>query len=337
VVQFLFGIGLAGSTWALAQSDSPWPVDGKLLGKAEKKSKNVSGIACTSASFPRLCLVIDDDSQRAQVVVLKDGEIRAGDTISLIDDRYEDEKLELDGEGVAFAQGSFYIIGSHGHPRDKDTRLDPVREAAEIEARIKASSQLIRVQIDPATVTAKGKLTSKPEIERSSSLRAILLARPALEPFIDKRLDENGVTIEGVAIHAGRLYAALRAPSLDGHSAILSVTLESLFDNAPPQTRLHSLYLGRDRGFRDLVGYPPGFLALVGPAAGEDGQYSIYWWDGAEQTRLLLDLPRYVDERGEALKPEAILVLDKSASADRILVLFDGGEEGAPRAITVGH
>jgi len=72
----------------------------------------VSGIACTSASFPRLCLVIDDESQHAQVIVLKDGEIRAGDTISLIDDRYEDEPLELDGEGVAFTERSFYILAT---------------------------------------------------------------------------------------------------------------------------------------------------------------------------------------------------------------------------------
>ena len=225
-VQFLFGVGITGLTCTLAQSDSPWPVEGKLLGKAGKKSNDVSGIACTSASFPRLCLVIDDESQHAQVIVLKDGAIRAGDTISLIDDRYEDEPLELDGEGVAFAEGSFYIIGSHGHPRDKDTQLDPVRDAAEIEARVEANSQLIRVKINPATVTAKGKLTSTPEIERSSSLRDTLLAEFALEPFIDKRLDDNGLTIEGVAIHAGRLYAALRAPSLDGRGVILSVTLE---------------------------------------------------------------------------------------------------------------
>ena len=217
----------------------------------------MSGIACTSASFPRLCLVIDDESQHAQVIVLKDGEIRAGDTISLIDDRYEDEPLELDGEGVAFTERSFYIIGSHGHPRDKSTRLDPVEDAAEIAARVKASSQLIRIRIDPAAVTAKGKLTSTPEIEHSSSLRDILLAEPALKPFINKRLDDNGLTIEGVAIHAGRLYAALRAPSLDGRGVILSVTLGSLFGNAPPQARLHSLHLGRDRGFRDLVAYPP--------------------------------------------------------------------------------
>jgi hypothetical protein len=112
-----------------------WPVRGKLQGENGKKSKSVSGIACaTTEGFPRACLVIDDNLQEAQFVTVKDGEIVAGGMISLIDNSFEGEHLELDGEGVAYADGFFYVIGSHGHPRDSDHSLDPDKDAARIAA-----------------------------------------------------------------------------------------------------------------------------------------------------------------------------------------------------------
>ena len=47
-------------------------------------------------------------------------------------------------EGVAYADGLFYFIGSHGHPRDRKHKLDPVKDCAEIEAKILACSKIIR-------------------------------------------------------------------------------------------------------------------------------------------------------------------------------------------------
>jgi hypothetical protein len=105
-----------------------WPVRGKLQGKNGKKSKDVSGIDCATArGFPRAGLVIDDNMQEAQFVTVKDGEIVAGEMIPLIDNSFEGKPLELDGESVAYADGFFYVIGSHGHPRDSDHRLDPTK------------------------------------------------------------------------------------------------------------------------------------------------------------------------------------------------------------------
>lgn len=58
--------------------DSTWPVEGRLIGEKGKKSKDISGIACTKPQgFPRSCLVIDDNRQQTQFVTLKDGEIVA--------------------------------------------------------------------------------------------------------------------------------------------------------------------------------------------------------------------------------------------------------------------
>ena len=138
------------SAWG--QSQRVWHVEHRLIGKGDKKSEDVSGIACISdTEFPRQCLVIDDNLQSAQLVTVNDGEIVAGQSIHLIDDRHDGKALELDGEGVAYANGFFYVIGSHGHPRDKGKKLDPVTDGAKIRARIAASSQLIRLRVHPVT------------------------------------------------------------------------------------------------------------------------------------------------------------------------------------------
>ena len=86
-----------------------WRVHGKLQGKNGEKAENVSGIACaTTEGFPRTCLVVDDNLQAAQFVTVTDGKIVAGEMVSLIDNTFEGKRLELDGEGVAYADGFFY-------------------------------------------------------------------------------------------------------------------------------------------------------------------------------------------------------------------------------------
>jgi Protein of unknown function (DUF3616) len=121
---------------ALAQGDEPWKMKGKLLGKPTdagepdgSKSEDVSAIACaTAAGFPRICLLADDESQGAQIVILSDGKLIAGDFIRLIDDVHAGKPLELDAEGVAYADGSFYVIGSHGRPRHEADALGTLFE-----------------------------------------------------------------------------------------------------------------------------------------------------------------------------------------------------------------
>src|SRR6476619_951825 len=96
---------------AIARDDGTWAVHGRLQGKNGKKSEDVSGIACaTTRGFPRACLVIDDNLPAAQFVTVADGEITAGKMIPLIGNRFKGKDLELDGEGVAYADGFFYVI-----------------------------------------------------------------------------------------------------------------------------------------------------------------------------------------------------------------------------------
>lgn len=68
---------------------------------------------------------------------VREGELKAGDIVRLSRKKLDRHARELDGEGVAYADGSFYVIGSHGHPRDKDRKLN----ADEIAARIAAAAR----------------------------------------------------------------------------------------------------------------------------------------------------------------------------------------------------
>lgn len=314
---------IGGAPPAVAKDPDAWRVEGRLFGKYGKKSIDISGIACSTAEgFPRTCLVIDDNLRSAQFVVIRDGTLVAGNLIPLISSEYRGKPLELDGEGVAYADGYYYVLGSHGHPRDTRHKLDPIKDADKIRARIAASSQIVRVAAHaeaPATM-ATGKL------------RAIIAANPVLGPFLDRRLENNGLTIEGVAVKDGRLFAGFRAPSLDnGRAAILSVRLGALFGTDPADAKLYRLPLGDGQGVRDLTPYANGFLVLAGPATHGDA-YAVYWWDGvSENTRLLRDLADVTGNR--ARKAEALLPLDESSSHIRALILFDGAKNGAPVAI----
>jgi hypothetical protein len=300
---------------------NPWPVKGKLIGKDDKKSEDVSGIACTTQKdFPRACLVIDDNLQSAQFVTVEDGKLVTGEPVKLIDDKFKDEALELDGEGVAFSKGSYYVIGSHGHPRDKKGNLDPINDADQIKARIAAASQIVRFRADEGE-TAK--------IERTANLRKLIATDPNLAPFMDRRLENNGLTIEGIAIKDdATLFAGFRGPLLDNNESavVMSVPVDALFAGSVVQPKLFRLKLG-GRGVRDLVAFEGGLLILAGPAADGPGTYAIYAWDGTDETvGPSFELTQFDPKR----KPEGLLPLDRSGTELRVLILFDGDKEGAP-------
>ena len=324
---------------AFSQDASVWPVRGRLLGEGGGKSKDMSGIACAAQTgFPRSCLVIDDELQSAQFVTVDDGSIRAGETVDLIDNRFGGKPLELDGEGVAYAEGSFYVIGSHGHPRDKAKKLEPNVDGLEIAAKIGANSQIIRIRMKSVGDVPLGP-GDIAEVQASSKLRGFIAADPVLRSFMDRRLENNGIDIEGIAIVGAQLFAGFRGPSIDGSRApVLSAPLDALF--APDSSReisgqaqLHLLPLGDGLGVRDLAPYGDGILLLAGPTADGRGGYGIYWWDAAsEVVRLLADISTFaVGNR----KPEAILPLDLDASGLRILIVSDGIDEGEPFTIVV--
>jgi hypothetical protein len=244
----------------------------------------------------------------------------------LIDDSFQGKALSLDGEGVAYTQADFYVIGSHGHPRDRQHKLDPQRDAAEIAAKIAASSKIVRI-----TETPGG-----PHVEVSTKLHAFIAADPILAPFADHRLDENGVTVEGIAIKGDRLFASFRQPSIHGNETpILSVKIDALFGSGAPDLRLDLLPIGVGLGVRDLAAFRDGLRILAGPAADAEGEYSVSWWSGqGRELKRLLTLPPILEE-GAPVHPEAILPIAQQGQKLRVVVLSDGAKEGGPRVFDI--
>ncbi|WP_295850704.1 DUF3616 domain-containing protein [Tardiphaga sp.] len=328
-----------------ARDAATWKVHGKLLGKAEpssevEKSTDVSGIACDrDVTFPRICIVADDETQGAQIVVLGDGKLVAGDFIKLTDTQYRGKPLELDAEAVAFEDGSFYVVGSHGRARHEP---DQAKEA-KVNARAAATRQIFRITLRAAAVDMQtGKLRGKADVQ-PSSLTVVLQSQPEIARAYDQALADNGLTIEGLAVRDRRLYIGMRGPVLGSDAAILSVAAPAVFEGQPADPKLHRLALqndtlGNPRGVRDLARYGNGFLVLAGPVNDppegtkiKTGDYSIYSWDGENRLNRLVDLEGY----GKKVKPEALLPLDGDDQRMRVLLMFDGPTKGAPRPITV--
>jgi hypothetical protein len=307
-------------------------VQGKLVGNEDKKSKDVSGIACPPIStFPRSCLVIDDNLQEAQGIILNSDALVAGNMVRLVDDAFDGKALELDGEGVAFQDGAFYIIGSHGHPRDKDHKLDPNADQALIAARIEAASKVVKV-----VVQADGSLVLQ---EPRMSLTKAIAAQPELALFSGKRLEENGLTIEGVAIKGDRLFAGFRGPVLSGGRApVLSVSLAGLVNDGELSAKLFKIPLGDGLGVRDIASEGDHFLILAGPSADVSGKYAVYAWDGVTEDGItpvvsLTDISGAGDNR----KAEALLSIADDEHQRQLLLLFDGEKEGSPLVLRINE
>jgi hypothetical protein len=346
----LASISLLAINPAAARDATAWKVDQKLLGEAKgppdfHKSENVSGIACDlGMKLPKLCLVVDDETQGAQIVLLMDDELRAGGFIPLSYAQYAGEPFELDAEGVAFDAGHFYVVGSHGRARHEKNSKKEDKKKAKNNAKAEASRQIFRIALPASAVDMKtGEIIGKADITPSSALAAILQGQPELAPFYDKPLEENGVTIEGIAVRDERLFIGLRGPVLGTDAAVLSVRASAIFDGQPPDAKLHTLPLEKDtlghpRGIRDLARYRDGFLILAGPVndppddtAIKAGDYAIYFWDRNNKPSRLVNLKSY----GKKTKPEALLPLEGDDARIRVLLMFDGPEEGEPTPLEI--
>lgn len=308
-----------------------WTVDRKLLGKEKKespgefrKATDISGIACEQTEgFPRNGLVIDDEAQAAQLVTVRDGVLEAGPSVPLISDTYNGLPLELDGEGVGYENGFYYVIGSHGHPRKKDPTLNASIDPLEITARIDACSKILQVSADASH-----------SVTESTKLKPILLAMPSIRDSVDQPLDVKGLTIEGLAITDARAFVGLRSPVGKDGAYVVSVSVNELFGPSTGTSQLHELDLG-GRGIRDIAWDGAQFILLAGPSFNEGLSFQIFTWDGVNSVGLLAELPPYSGIDGTTWKPEGMLPLGYGPEGRRILILLDSAPQGAPQEIIV--
>ena len=319
---------------ALADSEVTWPVKGKLKGHGDKGALNISGIACDRADFPRLCLVIDDELQNAQVAILRDGELMAGETIPLIHDSLVESRWSSTVKASPLPMASFMSSAPTASPATARKSSTPSHDAAKIAARTRASSQVARVKIDPNTITNKGTLTADdPKLRCRRGSNNCSSKTTSSNPMSTRRWARMVCRSRASRSTAVGSDAGLRTPALDKGSPVLSVSLGAIFGRDAPDPQLHMLRLGAGRGVRDLASDGNGFLVLAGPATSKAGGFAIYRWNGAAALTALKELPAFHDKDGIAIRPEAVLPLDRTAAGSRLLLLFDGTKQGAPQVI----
>lgn len=244
-------------------------------------------------------------------------------------------ELEFDLEGLAFDGTWVYAIGSHSRvrkkvPDEKARDYHKVRERLatfdtdeddEARAGLKARSRLARFRFDdPAAI-------------EEISLRKLLRHDPYLSPFEGLPGKENGVDLEGLACFGDRLVVGCRGPVFRKNWVpAIVVSFEE-----PKHYEVRFLNLD-GRGIRDLARVSDGFLVLAGPVGDEDQTQEIWHWTGDDClpgdgspggrcTRLCqITVPE--DARHKA---EGLALLQEFADGYEVIVVFDGGDDGAPK------
>jgi Protein of unknown function (DUF3616) len=313
--------GAATAQTKIEPASTSWTVS-KDFEKNDKARTNLSGAACVTRAPPfTSCVIVNDEKKYAQFFSMKETVIHPGKVIRLI---AGDQEEDPDAEGAAYDDGYFYITGSHGRSRHHP------------ENRNDSSYVILRFQVDPATGTPTH-LSRDPDvvgIESSCRIRNVIKAE--VPKFYDKPLDENGVNIEGIAVKDGRIYLGLRGPSNNGSAYVISVDAKAAF--APDQdleAKARMLQLGRDTGIRDLAAVADGLLVLTGPVNEQEVTPAVRHWDpktGVLGPAKELLIPNAAKDG----KAETLLILkDVAGEPWRVLVTFDGLENGAPTEYTI--
>ena len=353
--------GCLAASLVSAAADTPAPaispvrpfwVEGVFQTAERPPARDLSGIACKPApdgTAPRLCLVVNDSDRFAQVATLADGRIAPGPTVALLGGQPSPATVgappqavacsagearfsDLDGEGVAYAEPYFYVVGSHGCSRKREYR--PSRF---ILARVRIDDQ--GRAVDEAGGGASDPADALRFVQTTYRLSEALRAAEPTGRHFGQDLEPNGLNLEGLAVVGGTLYAGLRAPSLEGQAYIVATDLEPLFTpDAPLATRALPLALGRDMGVRDLTPLPDGrLLVLAGPAQDQlDVDFALFALnlrDGGLTHLATLDDPLGVctpRPRAVSGKPEAVLPLGRDGDRLNVLILSDSLPNGAP-------
>jgi phosphohistidine phosphatase SixA len=248
---------------------------------------------------------------------------------------------ELDIEGIAHDGHAVYVVGSHSAKRkkvephgqeDADRKHDKNRDRLEVVEPAPERDCLYRFTLD-----ANGN-ASAPE---ASTLRPFLKDTSLFERFLAVPGKENGIDIEGLAFHDGKLYVGFRGPVLrEGWAPVLRckfVTPEVKKDDG----ELLFVNLG-GYGVRDLARGKDEFLILAGPAGEARSTFRLYSWDGEDclpgkrtsgrqgKVTPLGDVPAV--SKG---KPEGITLLGEDATGYELLVVYDTVVGGNPTRLRV--
>ena len=236
-----------------------------------------------------------------------------------------DSETEIDIEGMAWAEGVLYVIGSHSLKRKKPKLK---REFKENQTRIadvileESRNNLFRLTFDHK------KRQFLPRINRID-LKDILSSDPILSRFCNIPGKENGINIEGIAVDENQmLYLGFRAPVLRLNYVPVMVFS---FTN-PARYKLLFINLHGD-GIRDITKVKDGFLLISGPMGDRIGSYQFFYWDGSDGIPGIDKCPSKPVPLGlipssPGAKPEGLAVIEETRSYYKVVVVFDGVRSG---------
>ena len=303
-------------------------VSGQINGKEGGIAQDISGMACIpAAGSETLCLLINDENTSAQFVSLNGSELQPGAVLPIIGRAAPKNAVgtppsitcagvkkfaDLDGEGVAYENRQFYVVGSHGCSRNSNSfRL--------------SSFILARVSMAGTGETVKS-------IELTYRLSDVLVATVQASDRFGKPLDAagNGLNIEGIAISGGKLWVGLRAPVDDGQAYLIGAPIDELFApgsakwKGAPDVRILPLSAGR--GIRDLASLSAGHLLLLsGPAQNQDIDYRLHLVDlNTSAPPILIGGLENVPNG----KAEVVAVMRESLDTLEFVVMFDSVKNG---------
>ncbi|MFC5996544.1 DUF3616 domain-containing protein [Pseudonocardia hispaniensis] len=251
---------------------------------------------------------------------------------------------EADIEGIARSGGWLWAVGSHSVARRKIKAQHSEDKAIRRLAKIKRQANryvIARLAVEkgadgrpaPVRVAADGRRSAIIGARGAENLADLLRDDEHLGPFVEIPSKDNGLDVEGLAVHGERLYVGLRGPVLRGWAVLLE--LLPVPDPADParlalgafddgtRYRKHVLDLG-GLGVRDLCPDGDDLLVLAGPSMALSGPVRVHRWHGgatAETGRVV---------RGDEITVETALPHgDGVDHAEGIALLAPGDPSGA--------
>jgi Protein of unknown function (DUF3616) len=222
----------------------------------------------------------------------------------------EEIRDEVDLEALDFQDGHLWFVGSHSAKRKKPKGKESAKDLARLATVVHEPSRflLARVPLPESGAEAseeprkRGRPRSgeklKPAGKQSqgvNELVALLRGDPHLGPFLAPASPDepqgalaipskdNGLDIEGLAVHGDRVFLGLRGPVLRGYAVILQLEVEDVGHGllAPRHlkkgSRYHKHFLDLDGlGIRELCRHGEDLLILAGPTMPVEGPLRMY-------------------------------------------------------------
>lgn len=311
----------ASPPWRLEALSPSWQVTGFA------ESLDLSAVASING---KQCLIGSDElfSVQTGTIDTASRRISGGGLVPLLSPpagKKKPKKMEIDIEGIAVSpkENCYYVTGSHGVGKKKG-EFQPSR------------CTVFQVPADPAT----GEIQR--EKIRQASLLPWLEKSEEFKAFVRQPLQRNGFNIEGLTFSGGRLFFGARGPNVSGTGFVIETSTASLFGGGMPDGVVHKLPLGEGRGIREITAVSDGFLILTGNASAEasdqfpvslsrsgDSTFGLVHWKPGK-TETVTPLGHVPPSPGKA---EALLVLEEKPAYIDVLILFDGAQDGGPRAL----